>query len=66
MNQELLSQENLKSYKYSLANGLSIEIETGQIASQADGAIILKYGDNRVLITCCYNKKLKEGIISST
>ena len=38
----------------------NLTIETGKIARQADGAVIVKYGDTTVLCTCVYAKKTAE------
>ncbi len=40
--------------------GKNLTIETGKIARQADGAVIVKYGDTTVLCTCVYAKKTAE------
>ena len=37
--------------------GKNLTIETGKIARQADGAVVVKYGDTTVLCTCVYAKK---------
>jgi polyribonucleotide nucleotidyltransferase len=39
----------------------SLEISTGRIAKQADGACVVRFGDTVVLTTACYNKEPKEG-----
>lgn len=40
--------------------GKNLTIETGKIARQADGAVVIKYGDTTVLCTCVYAKKTAE------
>lgn len=40
----------------------TITIETGKLAQQANGSVLLKYGDNRLLITCCYSQEPRNGI----
>ncbi len=40
----------------------SFKIETGQIARQADGSTVLKYGDTFVLATAVASKTAREGI----
>ena len=40
--------------------GKNLTIETGKIARQADGAVVVKYGDTTVLCTCVYAKKTAE------
>ncbi len=39
-----------------------ITVETGEIAKQADGAIIIRYGDTVTLSTACASNQAKEGI----
>ena len=33
-------------------NGLRMAIETGKVAKQADGAVVVRYGGSMVLATC--------------
>lgn len=42
--------------------GRVITVETGEIAKQADGAIIIRYGDTVTLSTACASNQAKEGI----
>ena len=42
--------------------GRGITVETGEIAKQADGAIIVRYGDTVTLSTACASNQAKEGI----
>lgn len=42
--------------------GRGITVETGQIAKQADGAVIIRYGDTVTLSTACASNQAKEGI----
>lgn len=42
--------------------GSKLKIETGKIARQADGAVMVTYGDTMVLCTVVSDKKKKEGI----
>ena len=37
-------------------------IETGKLAKQADGAVIVRYGETVVLVTACYAPTAREGI----
>ena len=39
-----------------------ITVETGEIAKQADGAVIIRYGDTVNLSTACASNQAKEGI----
>lgn len=42
--------------------GRGITVETGEIAKQADGAVIIRYGDTVTLSTACAANQAKEGI----
>src|SRR5687767_15682800 len=42
--------------------GRSISIETGRLAKQADGAVIVRSGDTMVLVTACAAPTPREGI----
>ncbi|MGB2717635.1 MAG: polyribonucleotide nucleotidyltransferase [Vicinamibacterales bacterium] len=42
--------------------GRSISIETGRLAKQADGAVIVRSGDTMVLVTACAAPNAREGI----
>src|SRR5436853_925962 len=39
-----------------------LSIETGKLAKQADGSVIIKYGDTVVLVTACAAKQPREGL----
>ena len=39
-----------------------VTVETGEIAKQADGAVIIRYGDTVTLSTACASNQAKEGI----
>jgi polyribonucleotide nucleotidyltransferase len=41
-------------------NGLRMAIETGKVAKQADGAVVVRYGGSMVLATCVAAKGAKE------
>ncbi|MCU1311970.1 MAG: 3 exoribonuclease [Candidatus Angelobacter sp.] len=45
-----------------LAGGKSISIETGKLAKQAHGSVVIRIGDNVVLTTACSNPEPREGI----
>jgi polyribonucleotide nucleotidyltransferase len=40
----------------------TLSIETGKLATQADGAAIVRYGDTVVLVTACYAASERQGI----
>ena len=41
--------------------GRSISIETGKLAKQANGAVVVRDGDSVVLVTACASEKPKPG-----
>ena len=43
-------------------NGKQLTIETGKMAKQADGAVVVRYGDSMVLVTAVANKTPREGV----
>src|SRR3954464_918312 len=43
-------------------NGKPLRIETGKLAKQADGSVIVRYGDSVVLVTACRAASPREGI----
>lgn len=42
--------------------GRPLIVETGEIAKQADGAVLVRYGDTVTLSTAVASKQAKEGI----
>ncbi|MBC7384759.1 MAG: polyribonucleotide nucleotidyltransferase [Cryobacterium sp.] len=42
--------------------GKKMTIEAGKMAKQADGSVLVSYGDTRVLVTACSSKNPKEGL----
>lgn len=52
-----------KYLKESIKLGLKeLIVETGKVAKQADGAVVVKYGDTMVLVTAVSAKNAKEGL----
>jgi polyribonucleotide nucleotidyltransferase len=45
-----------------LGDGRTIEIETGKLAKQADGSVVIKMGDTMLLATVVSSQEAKEGI----
>jgi len=43
-------------------NGKTLSLETGKLAKQADGAVMVRYGDSVVLVTACRAPNAREGI----
>src|SRR6478735_564966 len=46
----------------SLPDGREITIETGKLAKQADGSVVVRMGDTMLLATVVANKEIKEGL----
>jgi len=46
----------------SLAGGKTMSFETGKLAKQAHGAVVVRFGDNAVLATATANPEPREGI----
>ncbi len=42
-------------------NGQPLTIETGKVARQADGAVVVTYGETKILCTAVSAKKMREG-----
>src|SRR5687767_11761240 len=40
----------------------SLSIETGRLAKQADGSVVVRMGDTMVLVTACHSSSPREGI----
>ncbi|TZF80997.1 polyribonucleotide nucleotidyltransferase [Pedobacter sp. BS3] len=47
---------------FDLGDGRMIEIETGKLAKQADGSVVVKMGDTMLLATVVSSKTAKEGV----
>jgi polyribonucleotide nucleotidyltransferase len=43
-------------------NSQTISFETGKLAKQADGSVLVRLGDSVVLVTACYAAGVREGI----
>lgn len=53
---------NLIKKSFDLGDGRIIEIETGKLAKQADGSVVVKMGDTMLLATVVSSKEAKEGV----
>ena len=42
--------------------GRTLTLETGKLAKQANGSVIVRYGDSVVLVTACRAANQREGI----
>ncbi|MGD0764897.1 MAG: polyribonucleotide nucleotidyltransferase [Dehalococcoidia bacterium] len=51
----------LRTYER-VVSGRTLRIETGKLAGQANGAVILRYGETVVLATACASPQPREGI----
>ena len=49
------------THTFKLADGREISLETGKLAKQADGSVVVKMGDTMLLATVVSNKDAKEG-----
>ena len=50
-----------KSYEMELA-GRTLHVDVGRVAAQANGAVLIKYGDTTLLSTATASKKPREGV----
>jgi polyribonucleotide nucleotidyltransferase len=50
------------THTFSLGDGREITLETGKLAKQADGAVVVKQGNTMLLATVVSNKDAKEGV----
>jgi len=48
--------------KFDIGDGRIVEIETGKLARQADGAVVVKMGDAMLLATVVAKTEIKEGV----
>ena len=53
---------NLVTKSFNLPDGRQVTIETGKLAKQADGAVVVRLGDAMLLATVVSAKEAKEGI----
>ena len=53
---------NIINEKMSLPGGQEISIETGKLAKQADGSVIVRMGDTMLLATVVSNPDVKDGV----
>ena len=42
--------------------GRDLIVETGRVAKQADGSVVVRYGDTMVLVTAVSMRQAKEGL----
>ncbi len=54
--------ENIVTKTIKLSDGREISIETGKLAKQADGAVVVRMGDTMLLATVVSNTEAREGV----
>ncbi|MCE3226669.1 MAG: polyribonucleotide nucleotidyltransferase [Bacteroidetes bacterium] len=50
------------THSFDLGDGRAVTLETGKLAKQADGSVVLKLGNTMILATIVSNKDAKEGV----
>jgi len=50
------------THQFDLGDGRIVTLETGKLAKQADGSVVIRLGDTMILATIVSNKEAKEGI----
>lgn len=50
------------THSFDIGDGRTISLETGKLAKQADGAVVVRMGDTMILATIVSNKEAKEGV----
>jgi polyribonucleotide nucleotidyltransferase len=50
------------THSFDIGDGRIITLETGKLAKQADGAVVVRLGDTMILATIVSNKEAKEGV----
>jgi polyribonucleotide nucleotidyltransferase len=56
-----MSQQGI-SHTFNIGDGRTITLETGKLAKQADGSVVVKMGDTMLLATVVSSKEPKEGV----
>jgi polyribonucleotide nucleotidyltransferase len=49
------------THSFTMPDGKTISIETGKLAKQADGSVVVRVGDTMILATVVANKEAREG-----
>lgn len=49
-------------HSFDIGDGRIVTLETGKLAKQADGAVVVKFGDTMILATVVSSKEAKEGV----
>src|ERR1051325_8923636 len=50
------------THTFNIGDGRTITLETGKLAKQADGSVVVKLGDTMLLATVVSSKEAKEGV----
>ncbi len=50
------------THSFDLGDGRTVTLETGKLAKQADGAVVVKIGNTMILATIVSNKDAKDGV----
>ncbi|MBA2611450.1 MAG: polyribonucleotide nucleotidyltransferase [Bacteroidetes bacterium] len=50
------------THTFDIGDGRMMSLETGKLAKQADGSVVLRFGDTMILATIVSNKDAKEGV----
>jgi polyribonucleotide nucleotidyltransferase len=50
------------THSFDLGDGRTVTLETGKLAKQADGSVVVKMGDNMLLATVVSSPEAKEGV----
>lgn len=50
------------THSFDLGDGRMVSLETGKLAKQADGSVVVRLGDTMILATIVSNKDAKEGV----
>jgi polyribonucleotide nucleotidyltransferase len=57
-----MSQIRNTTFTFDLGDGRMITLETGKLAKQADGSVVVKLGNTMILATVVSNKEAKDGV----
>jgi len=50
------------THSFDIGDGRIVSLETGKLAKQADGSVVVRLGDTMILATIVSNKEAKEGV----
>jgi polyribonucleotide nucleotidyltransferase len=56
-----MSQKGI-THTFDIGDGRIVSLETGKLAKQADGSVVVRLGDTMILATIVSNKEAKEGV----